>query len=408
MNDLSSIAQHLKKYGRYGDTMLAHISPEEALMLEENGGSGTINPETGLPEYWKGWKAFRKIAKIAAPIAGSLLLPGIGTALGIGGLTTATGASTALGGGLGGAIGGGIGGGLGGGGIKGALGGAALGGAGGYLANGGFSQLAPQASSYLGNSTGNLIGTGTSATGSLGQTLGYGDIAGAIGRGFQGAGNSISDAVGSVGKATGISDLFGAGNATPDYGAADSFNGFTPGAKLASDSSVSGDYAKGIIGSGQSPSIASSLFPSANNAISSLTDLAKGGAGAGLAGYALGSQGGQDGDSFAASSVPSFKPSRAGASALPDSLSGYGSLDPLQQSTNLATQGVYGGGLGGNEQDYFLNEINRKLIDDAGNVDQNFNDVAPIESSYLDQLGYGANDNVSSLLEALSKRKRAV
>jgi hypothetical protein len=39
--------------------MLAHINPQEAAMLKAMGGSGTINPDTGLPEYfvkklWKG------------------------------------------------------------------------------------------------------------------------------------------------------------------------------------------------------------------------------------------------------------------------------------------------------------------------------------------------------------------
>jgi len=39
--------------GRNGDTMLAHINAKEARMLKSMGGSGTINPATGLHEY--GW-----------------------------------------------------------------------------------------------------------------------------------------------------------------------------------------------------------------------------------------------------------------------------------------------------------------------------------------------------------------
>lgn len=39
--------------GRRGDTMLAHINPTEARMLKSMGGSGTINPATGLHEF--GW-----------------------------------------------------------------------------------------------------------------------------------------------------------------------------------------------------------------------------------------------------------------------------------------------------------------------------------------------------------------
>jgi len=40
--------------GRYGDTILAHINPEEAALLKSLGGSGTINPTTGLPEFYGG------------------------------------------------------------------------------------------------------------------------------------------------------------------------------------------------------------------------------------------------------------------------------------------------------------------------------------------------------------------
>jgi len=48
---LPFLAQELRKKGRGKDTMLAHITPREARMLKEAGGSGTINPDTGLPEY---------------------------------------------------------------------------------------------------------------------------------------------------------------------------------------------------------------------------------------------------------------------------------------------------------------------------------------------------------------------
>lgn len=41
----------LAAMGRRGDTMLAHINPEEAELLKEHGGSGAINPRTGLPEF---------------------------------------------------------------------------------------------------------------------------------------------------------------------------------------------------------------------------------------------------------------------------------------------------------------------------------------------------------------------
>jgi hypothetical protein len=48
---LKSLAQELPQYGRMGDTMVAHINPQEAALLKSLGGSGTINPHTGLPEF---------------------------------------------------------------------------------------------------------------------------------------------------------------------------------------------------------------------------------------------------------------------------------------------------------------------------------------------------------------------
>jgi len=49
---LQNIAQQLAAQGRGGDTILAHINPQEAALLKSLGGAGTINPKTGLPEYW--------------------------------------------------------------------------------------------------------------------------------------------------------------------------------------------------------------------------------------------------------------------------------------------------------------------------------------------------------------------
>ena len=45
------LAEMLRQLGRGRDTVLAHITPEEAQMLMDMGGSGTINPNTGLPEF---------------------------------------------------------------------------------------------------------------------------------------------------------------------------------------------------------------------------------------------------------------------------------------------------------------------------------------------------------------------
>ena len=44
-------AQMLSQLGRFGDTEIAHVNPQEKQMLESMGGSGTTNPMTGLKEY---------------------------------------------------------------------------------------------------------------------------------------------------------------------------------------------------------------------------------------------------------------------------------------------------------------------------------------------------------------------
>ena len=73
---MKGYAEEMAQKGRFGDTMLAHISPEEAQMLQAAGGAGTINPHTGLPEYFSWRKLLKKLAPIvqfAAPF-----IPGIG------------------------------------------------------------------------------------------------------------------------------------------------------------------------------------------------------------------------------------------------------------------------------------------------------------------------------------------
>jgi hypothetical protein len=52
-SDLKKIAQRLAQKGRGGDSMLVHITPKEAGMLKEAGGAGSINPDTGLMEFYE-------------------------------------------------------------------------------------------------------------------------------------------------------------------------------------------------------------------------------------------------------------------------------------------------------------------------------------------------------------------
>jgi len=52
MSTLKKYAEEVRKAGRYGDTMLAHITPQEASILKLLGGSGSINPKTGIMEFY--------------------------------------------------------------------------------------------------------------------------------------------------------------------------------------------------------------------------------------------------------------------------------------------------------------------------------------------------------------------
>lgn len=109
-----------------------------------------------------------------------------------------------------------------------------------------------------------------------------------------------------------------------------------------------------------------------------------------------------------ANPTTAFKASREKESAVPASFSSYGgSLTPSQLSTNIATGGVYGGGAGPEESDYFMNMINRRLVTDQGQVDSDLSEILPIESSFLAQMGLGGYNNANDLLEAISRRRAA-
>lgn len=142
----------LAKQGRGGDTMLAHINPKEAEVLKRMGGSGTVNPNTGLREFKglklgkvfksvgkavsKTFKAVSKVAKFALPMVANYFVPGSGMIVG------------ALQGGM-----------------EGGFKGAVLGGLGGYLGGGG-SGLAETIGNQVVGALPTSIGT------SLAETLG--------------------------------------------------------------------------------------------------------------------------------------------------------------------------------------------------------------------------------------------
>lgn len=64
---LQALYHDVASMGREGDTTLAHINPQEAALLKALGGSGTINPNTGLPEYKKAVKSVVKLVTKVAP-----------------------------------------------------------------------------------------------------------------------------------------------------------------------------------------------------------------------------------------------------------------------------------------------------------------------------------------------------
>jgi len=49
--EIMGLADKVAAAGRGGDELLAYLSPESVRLLKENGGSGTINPITGLSEF---------------------------------------------------------------------------------------------------------------------------------------------------------------------------------------------------------------------------------------------------------------------------------------------------------------------------------------------------------------------
>lgn len=74
---LNPLTEAIRSQGRYGDSMLAHVSPREIQMLSAMGGSGSTNPATGLPEFFikklfKGvGKALKKVGKAVKKFAQS-------------------------------------------------------------------------------------------------------------------------------------------------------------------------------------------------------------------------------------------------------------------------------------------------------------------------------------------------
>lgn len=186
---LTKAARALAAQGRRGDTMLAHITPNEARMLRARGGAGTINPRTGLPEFF-----LKKLFKAVLPIALSIIAPGLGTAIG-----TALGASAAWAPILGGAIVGGVTTGIAGGDpLKGMALGALGGGMGGQLG----SFVAPGATATQQALIGNMLAGGAMGA-ATGQGFGRGALSGAVGQMVGTAAGRLGPNIGAGGKTFG-------------------------------------------------------------------------------------------------------------------------------------------------------------------------------------------------------------
>lgn len=51
---MPNFAKQIAGHGRFGDTLVAHLTKAQANTLQKAGGAGTINPTTGLLEFYKG------------------------------------------------------------------------------------------------------------------------------------------------------------------------------------------------------------------------------------------------------------------------------------------------------------------------------------------------------------------
>lgn len=335
--------------GRYGDTMMAHVTKGEAVVPRQvlmqnpllamhivhairNAGAdparyivgavrNSTNPKTGHPEY--GFfhsigKIFKSVAPVVLPILASIAAPALAPALGI-----SAGAAGALGGAAGGLAGSAIGGGS----IGQDLLGAALGGAGGYVSgSGGLSNAASNISSAISGAPQDITEAGTSAIGA--------NPSGILTMGASGA---------------------------PSTAAASSGLGLGALANDAGDVAKIVSAATGIMGQQQKPQSQAQTPAVTTEA-----------------------------------QAPAFNPTQPAAMQMPSSLNSYSSDDPTQLRTALATQGL-NGGLGQQEQSYYSNLLQRSLIGSNNQVTTDPNFLSPIESQYWARQGLNTSDPTSFL-----------
>jgi hypothetical protein len=85
-NPYPPLAEMIRQQGKGEDMILAHINPLEAELLKGIGGSGTINPKTGLPQFgfFKNPKKWFKsvVGPAVGTILGNMIMPGLGGVVG--------------------------------------------------------------------------------------------------------------------------------------------------------------------------------------------------------------------------------------------------------------------------------------------------------------------------------------
>lgn len=101
------LSQVIASYGRHGDSMLAHINPQEAELLRRRGGSGTTNPMTGLAEFFASGSSVKGDRGYGGALGGGALGGSSGTGSGAGGKAGLGGTASRGGRAYGGALGGG-------------------------------------------------------------------------------------------------------------------------------------------------------------------------------------------------------------------------------------------------------------------------------------------------------------
>lgn len=90
---LGSMANQVASYGRGSDTMLAHVSPDEAKFIDYLQGGTRTNPNTGLPEYGLLGDILKAAVRVGAGVVGLTLGGPAGAAIGSGLATKLTGGS---------------------------------------------------------------------------------------------------------------------------------------------------------------------------------------------------------------------------------------------------------------------------------------------------------------------------